>query len=306
MKKFNLSTTMILLGMFIMSACGGGGGSDDPANPGDDHDDIITISEIQGVTVPVVGAIPVRKITETEQYTGIVSWTPSDVTFGNKIYTATITLTAKEGYTLTGVEDNFFTVSGTSTAATNSADSAVVKAEFLKADWPKYNLRDTGPAGGWIFYINPNAEKDGWKYLECAPKSTEFENKVWGGESLILKGADGYAIGTGKQNTIDIINAFGDAEPYHNRPDYAAKLCSDLVFGGYEDWFLPSEKEMEEVKKNLYLMNYGDFELEKYWTSTDFSSSDFPGIAKYYDFIDNYGNASFTETEYMVRAIRSF
>lgn len=32
-----------------------------------------------------------------------------------------------------------------------------------------YNLRDTGPAGGIIFYINPDYEADGWRYLEAYP-----------------------------------------------------------------------------------------------------------------------------------------
>ena len=32
-----------------------------------------------------------------------------------------------------------------------------------------YALGDTGPAGGLIFYENPNAAADGWRYLEAAP-----------------------------------------------------------------------------------------------------------------------------------------
>jgi hypothetical protein len=45
------------------------------------------------------------------------------------VYTATITLTAKTGYTLTGVTANFFTVAG-ATSVSNSADSGVVTAVF--------------------------------------------------------------------------------------------------------------------------------------------------------------------------------
>ena len=32
-----------------------------------------------------------------------------------------------------------------------------------------YALGDTGPAGGFIFYENPNYAADGWRYLEAAP-----------------------------------------------------------------------------------------------------------------------------------------
>src|SRR5262249_36294331 len=32
-----------------------------------------------------------------------------------------------------------------------------------------YEIGDTGPAGGLIFYENPNYAADGWRYLEAAP-----------------------------------------------------------------------------------------------------------------------------------------
>ena len=92
---------------------------------------IITTAIISGVTLPVTGATPVTTITESDQYTGTVTWNTSPVTFAsNTIYTATITLTAKTGYTLTGVSANLFTVAGTSTPATNSQNSGVISAVF--------------------------------------------------------------------------------------------------------------------------------------------------------------------------------
>ena len=91
---------------------------------------VINIAAIPGITAPVLGATPVITITETAQYTGTVSWSPDDDPFAaTTMYTATITLTAKPGYTLTGVAANFFTVAGT-TSASNSADSGVVTAVF--------------------------------------------------------------------------------------------------------------------------------------------------------------------------------
>ena len=44
------------------------------------------------------------------------------------MYTATVTITPKTGYTLTGVSENFFTVA--SATATNAADSGLVTATF--------------------------------------------------------------------------------------------------------------------------------------------------------------------------------
>ena len=41
-----------------------------------------------------------------------------------------------------------------------------------------YALRDTGPAGGLIFYID-GADAFSWDYLEAAPVSTEWAGR-WG------------------------------------------------------------------------------------------------------------------------------
>lgn len=93
-------------------------------------DTVITLAMIPGVTAPMFGATPVTTITETAQYTGTVAWSGSPATFGaNTVYTATITLTAKAGYTLNGVAADFFTVAG-ATSDSNPVNSGVVTAVF--------------------------------------------------------------------------------------------------------------------------------------------------------------------------------
>jgi hypothetical protein len=90
----------------------------------------VTISAINGVS-PVTGRTPARTI-ESAQYSGTVTWSPevADGTFSfGTEYTAIITLTAKEGFTLVGVEDDFFTVAG-AVSATNKANSGVITVEF--------------------------------------------------------------------------------------------------------------------------------------------------------------------------------
>jgi hypothetical protein len=92
---------------------------------------VIDIAAIPGVTAPVKGAAPVTTITETAQYTGTVTWAPTDSPFAAATaYTAWIILAPKAGFTLTGVAANFFTVAGTSSPATNAANSGVVTAVF--------------------------------------------------------------------------------------------------------------------------------------------------------------------------------
>ncbi|SDL15184.1 Putative cell wall binding repeat 2 [Clostridium cochlearium] len=96
-------------------------------------DTVIKTAAIAGVTAPVKDAEPVTTITETDEYTAIISWSPeiTDKKFAAKTaYTATITLTPKAGYTLNGVAENFFKVEGATT--TNGVNSGVVKAVFAE------------------------------------------------------------------------------------------------------------------------------------------------------------------------------
>ena len=90
----------------------------------------ISSAAIAGVTAPVTGATPVTAVTPGTGYTGTVSWSTSPSTFAPATtYTATITLTATAGYSLAGVNANFFTVSG-ATSVTHAADSGVISAVF--------------------------------------------------------------------------------------------------------------------------------------------------------------------------------
>ena len=92
-------------------------------------DTTINLMAIGGVKAPATAATPVKTITETAQYSGVVTWKPADNPFGyKKVYTATITLKPKTGYTLSGVAANSFTVAGAK--ATNPANSGVISAVF--------------------------------------------------------------------------------------------------------------------------------------------------------------------------------
>jgi hypothetical protein len=94
---------------------------------------VVSTSSISLSELPVVGQIPVSDIIQTSQFYGSVAWSPtigsSGIFEGVTEYTATITITPKTGYTLCGVEQDFFTVSG-ATTVTNPANSGVVTAEF--------------------------------------------------------------------------------------------------------------------------------------------------------------------------------
>lgn len=108
----------------------------------------INIAAIPDVTPPAAGEMPVSAITETDQYTGTVSWFPADNPFDYSTeYQATITLTAKNGYTLTGVTANFFTVAGADTVS-NATDSGVVTAVFPETEGEPVNFISAVQEGG--------------------------------------------------------------------------------------------------------------------------------------------------------------
>ncbi len=91
----------------------------------------INLVAISGVVPPVRDARAVTTAIDTAQYTGTITWSPAASQFAaTTVYTATIVLTVKEGYTLTGVAANSFTVAGAT--ATNAANSGTVTAVFPK------------------------------------------------------------------------------------------------------------------------------------------------------------------------------
>lgn len=164
-----------------------------------------------------------------------------------------------------------------------------------------YRLGDTGPAGGFIFYDNPNHATDGWRYLEAAPYDQSSGAK-WGCFRSEVDGARGTAVGTGRQNTRDILDACDD-------PTSAARLCDSLVVNGVDGWFLPSTDELVLMYRNLAAHGIGNFRYAgaidnfTYWTSSQ-SSAD---MAAHVDFPD-LGRVHGDDKDFprRVRAIRGF
>ncbi len=165
----------------------------------------------------------------------------------------------------------------------------------------EYAPGDVGPAGGFVFYVNPNAETDGWRYLEAAPYDQSAGAK-WGCFRTLIQGARGTAIGTGRQNTRDMLAACPD-------PGTAAHLCSTLRVNGVGGWFLPSRDELAAVYKNLKATGVVDFgdrgasDNFSYWASTQLTAD----MASHIDFPD-LGRQHFDDKDFprRVRAVRAF
>jgi uncharacterized repeat protein (TIGR02543 family) len=145
----------------------------------------------------------------------------------------------------------------------------------LYAKWRDYELREVGPAGGYVFY-DKGEYTDGWRYLESAPASTEWTGVEWGGYNPrgpigILVGETGTDVGTGMSNTTKILAALEG-----KYCQIAAKLCAELEVNRdeelYDDWFLPSKDELNQMYQILKLSNLGDLlSLAMYWSSSEAS-----------------------------------
>ena len=151
--------------------------------------------------------------------------------------------------------------------------------------------------GGIIAYIlqpgDPGYDANVPHGLIAAP-SDQSTGAEWGCYGTIISGADGTAIGTGNQNTIDIMNGCGTA-------GIAARICGDLVLNGYSDWFLPSIDELNKLYLNQAAI--GGFAAAYYWSSSEYNNYG-AGLqyfgSGYQDFDYAKANASY------VRAVRAF
>ena len=130
-----------------------------------------------------------------------------------------------------------------------------------------YAVGDAGPAGGIVFY-DKGYYSFGWRYLEVAPSGwnggAADPKPLWGCWGTALNGADGTSIGSGEQNTTDIL--VGCATD-----GIAAKICNDAVINGYDDWFLGAYFEMYELfnlSTNSWFSNLS-IAPTNYWTSSE-------------------------------------
>ena len=167
---------------------------------------------------------------------------------------------------------------------------------------PLYSVGDTGPGGGTIFYVDLTrvegsqyfeAACAGWSDGTCGGSDLTDPTAQWGCAWTSITGADGTGIGTGEQNTTDIVTGCATA-------GIAARRANDLWLGGQSDWFLPSKDELNQ----MYIRRtaIGGFSADYYWSSSEYGE----GIAWYQYFADGSENANNTSVTAYVRPVRAF
>ena len=147
--------------------------------------------------------------------------------------------------------------------------------------------------GGIIFYLDGNG---GGLIAAPTDQATVNDFPDWGCIGTAISGADGLILGTGAQNTIDIENGCTTSGT-------AADICSNLVLGGFSDWFLPSIGELEIMYLNIGTgSNIGNFVSTKYWSSTEKDDT----YAWSWEFSSGYQDYNSKTSNKYVRAIRAF
>ena len=106
-------------------------------------------------------------------------------------------------------------------------------------------------------------------------------------------GADGLIVGTGAPNTADIILECSEA-------GIAARIADSFSLGGFNDWFLPSKDELNELFLQKAVV--GGFTSGTYWSSSE--------VSRFLAWVQGFGSGSQDgldkDATLRVRAVRAF
>lgn len=171
---------------------------------------------------------------------------------------------------------------------------------------PQYNVGDTGPGGGVVFYISPAGFLSGpngntlYHYLEAAPAGwngtpNDPTAAGWSGNTTNAVGTSLFT-GAGAGNTARAI-------AQNNTPNTAIALAASYSNNGKDDWFLPSLDELDIVSFYKNVIG-GIFAGGTYWSSSENISNKVWAIN--FDSSYVWPNAVKSDTGTRVRPIRAF
>lgn len=120
--------------------------------------------------------------------------------------------------------------------------------------------------GGVVFWVNPSGEHG--KVVSIY----DVVDIPWSNITNTEIGSSAASDINGAGNTVSIMMQ-------SDHTSSAAKHCADLEYGGYDDWYLPSKEELNELYLNEAAVNTTatanggeSFADEWYWSSTEVSA----------------------------------
>jgi hypothetical protein len=145
--------------------------------------------------------------------------------------------------------------------------------------------------GGIIFYIDGTGQ-----HVLISSLSDQSAGAQWGCPCMSIPGTS-TTIGAGQDNTMAIVN-------WCSTTGIAARICDDLVLNGYDDWFLPSKDELNQMYQQKTVI--GGFSSDWYWSSSEGTTIGSDSYAWVQDFSIGTQDDLWKAFTFHVRAIRAF
>jgi hypothetical protein len=266
--RFRAIALFLIAGVTLQSCTGGD--DSNPVNPVLPEFSVLSVDEMTDTDAVVSGSISYSG-EETVVSTGICYATTSQPTVANNVVDNVQAL-GNFSLTLDGLQPSTqyyvraFANIGNEIYYGNQIN-------FTTGEEPQfYEIGDIGPGGGFVFYVNAQ----GTHGMEMAPASTQFQSQ-WGCYTTSVAGTSA-SVGSGQNNSQLILDYHASINFYANPQqcqqvvvstgDVAAKNCANLVFGGKDDWYMPSIGELQLIRDNLYANGLGDIETISVWSSS--------------------------------------
>jgi hypothetical protein len=264
----------------------------------------ITIQDSGGTTITSSAAV----VTATVSAGGtLVGTTTSTASSGVATFT---------GLGVDGTIGTSYTITYTAVGLTIATETVTLTGITCDGTTFTCQVGDTGPGGGKIFYVastfftqvgaSGSMCTTNCKYLEAAPNTwsggSVDPERAWvtdanSNQTTLVTGADETAIGTGYRNSLDIVGQTGNVAA-----SSAAVAARGYTGGSKNDWFLPSEDELNQL--HLAKTIIGGFYPWLYWSSSEIFDSG--AMAQY--FMNESGDPRLTlkSDVIYVRPIRAF
>ena len=140
--------------------------------------------------------------------------------------------------------------------------------------------------GGIVFYVDESG------YGLIAAPADQSTGSEWGCYGTLI-GETFVYMGTGPVNTAAIVDGCSET-------GIAARICSELILDGYDDWYLPSEYELNELYYQKEIV--GGFTAGNYWSSTETDLNNAEAVS----FSDGTLISQEKDNSANIRAIRTF